>query len=42
MNVPINVNSFFAGFIGDVFGKPVEAVKVKRLATGDEYCEFKI
>lgn len=33
---------YIAGFISEVFGKPVEAVEVKCLATGDEYCEFKI
>ena len=33
---------YFAGCMSVVFGKPVEAVEVKCLATGAEYCEFKI
>jgi len=33
---------FFAGCMSAVFGKPVEAVEVKCLATGAKYCEFKV
>jgi len=33
---------YFAGCMSVVFGKPVEAVEVKCLATGAEHCEFKI
>lgn len=33
---------YIAGFISEVFGKPVETVEVKCQTTGDEYCEFKI
>jgi len=33
---------YFAGCMSVVFGKPVEAVEVKCLATGADYCEFKI
>lgn len=33
---------YFAGCMSIVLGKPVEAVEVKCLATGAEYCEFKI
>jgi predicted hydrocarbon binding protein len=33
---------YFAGCMSVVFGKPVEAVEVKCLATDAEYCEFRI
>lgn len=33
---------YVAGYMSAVFGKPVEAIEVKCLAAGDEYCEFKI
>ena len=43
---PYNVchwaRGFFAGCMRVVFEKPVEAVEVKCLATGAEYCEFKV
>jgi predicted hydrocarbon binding protein len=33
---------FIAGFLGEVFGKPVEAVELKCAATGDGMCEFEV
>jgi len=33
---------YIAGVMTKVFGKPVEAVEVKCLAVGDEYCQFEI
>ena len=33
---------YIAGVVGEVFGKPLEAVEVRCSATGDQYCEFKI
>lgn len=33
---------YIAGTASVVFGRPVEVVEVKCLATGDEYCEFKV
>jgi predicted hydrocarbon binding protein len=33
---------FFAGFLGEVIGKSVEAVEVKCGAAGDEICEFEV
>jgi hypothetical protein len=43
---PYNVchwtRGYLAGFMGTVFGKPMEAVEVKCKAKGDEYCEFKV
>jgi predicted hydrocarbon binding protein len=33
---------FVAGLLGEVFGKPVEAVELKCAATGDGICEFEV
>ena len=33
---------FVAGFLGEVFGQPVDAVELKCLAAGDEICEFEV
>lgn len=33
---------YIAGTASVVFGRPVEVVEVKCLATGDEYCEFRV
>jgi predicted hydrocarbon binding protein len=33
---------FVAGFLSEVFGKSVEAIELKCLATGDEMCEFEV
>jgi len=36
------VRGYMAGVASVVFDRPMEAVEIKCLATGDEYCEFKV
>jgi predicted hydrocarbon binding protein len=33
---------FAAGLVGEVFGKPMDAVELKCLAAGDDICEFEV